>query len=455
MTDTSPARRLADLLRDLDGALSDRRPDLREPATLAQARAIADRLLGETTDPDRLWELEAASTAEGAELARVTQLAVKLARSRSVLLTHSPELQVTVVIPAYGENVRLLPRGTGPEQDPDGEDFVVEKDAQLRWLFEGTPHRYEMLFVDDMSKAEPETSGAAIARVAEQHGVPHLRVVFLDEGVRTEKSGDGLVAASLRGVEIPKNTRKAGAVYYGFAKAVEAHGAGPGHVVVLTDCDLSVDLGQVGNLVAPIVAEAPADAAGSPPAVAAAGSRRLPQSVLEIEPGRNTRANAARYFREILLAGLLPRDTQCGAKAFAAHAVADVVAAGMDVLDFSFDIELLTKLALRFGADRIAPVPVAWFDSSELTTTDSSVHFGIMQAQLRIALANETGSGPVFDDTVAVAERLTADEAVWLGLLDELAARPELLRSVETFDTAALPELNALAEAAALATADD
>lgn len=434
MPDTSPL----DLLRDLDAELPTGRPDFRAPTTLVAARSIADRLLAQTTDPAALWALEQDSTAADAGVSRVSQLAVKLARSRAFLLGAPQPLTVSLVIPAYGETVRILPRGDGPQQDPDGEDFVVEKRHQLAWLFADTPHAYDVVFVDDMSKAEPQTSGEAIQAVIDRDRIPGFRVVDLADGVRTEKDGTGLVAASLRGVELPKNTRKAGAVYYGFAQAVEAHGTGADHVVVLTDCDLSVDVGQIGNLLVPIVAG---------DAVAAAGSRRLLESVLEIEPGRNTRANAARYFREILLAGLLPRDTQCGAKAFAAHALADVVAGGMDVLDFSFDIELLTKLALRFGGERIVAVPVAWFDSSELTTTDSSVHLRIMSAQLQIALANQTGSGQVWDDTAALARRLTADEAVWLGFLTRLAAEPDLLASVELFDPSALPRLDALVDA--------
>lgn len=430
-----PAVADADVLltrvRSLDGGRPAGRPDFRAPETLASARRGADQLLGETTDPAELWALEQASTAPGSGISRVGQLAVKLARSRAYLLG-SRALTVSVIIPAYGETVRILPRGSGDGHHPDGEDFVVEKRRQLEWLFAGTSSTYDVVFVDDMSKAEPATSGDAIRAVIERDGISGFRVVDLADGVRGEKGGDGLVAASLHGVELPKNTRKAGAVYYGFARAIEAHGTGEDHVLVLTDCDLSVDLGQIMNLVAPVAG------AG---AVAAAGSRRLPESVLEIEPGRNTRANAARYFREILLSGLLPRDTQCGAKAFAAHAVAEVVAGGMEVLDFSFDIELLTKLALRFGAERITPVPVAWFDSSELTTTDSSVHLRIMQAQLTIARHNRTGSGPVFDQTAALADQLTADEQVWLDFLDRLAAEPALLAAVERFDTSVLPQL--------------
>jgi hypothetical protein len=414
--------------------------DFRDPAVVTIARSLADQLIQATDDADELWALEqaVARTSDDHPDRRVTrlgQLAIKLARSRAFFLATRPSVFVSIVVPAYGENVRLLPRGSEPGRDPHGEDFVLQKSAQLEWLVAGTGSGYEVVVVDDMSKPEPVTSGAAITAVVTEHQVPHWRVLHLTDGVTNDKDGTGVVAASLRHVEIPKNTRKAGAVYFGAAKAIEARGTGSAHVIAVTDCDLSVDLGQLGNLVAPIVTGA----------VAAAGSRRLPESLLEIEPGRNTRANAARYFREILLKGLLPRDTQCGAKAFSADALGQVIEAGLDIMDFSFDIELLTKLALRFGADLVVPVPVAWFDSSELTTTDSSVHYGIMRSQLSIALVNETGAGKVFDDAVAVARKLLANESVWLGFLDRLAADSDLLRAMETFDTGILADLDRLA----------
>ncbi len=437
--------RIEDLLAHtagLDARIGGEATDVRAPQTLALCRDLADGILEQSRDADELWALEQASTSSDRSPARsrLTRLAVKLARSRALLLASPGPLVCSVVIPAYSETTRLLPRGTGEGEHPDGEDFVVQKSAQLEWLFAGTPGSYDVIVVDDMSKPEPQTSGEAVAAVIAAQGIAQMRVLFLTDGVRTEKSGDSLVAAALRHVEIPKNTRKAGAVYYGAAKAIEAHGTGDEHVVVITDCDLSVDLGQLGNLLAPI---------GVGGAVAAAGSRRLPESVLEIEPGRNIRANAARYFRELLLTGLLPRDTQCGAKAFAAGPLAYVVSSGMDVMDFSFDIELLTKTALAFGPDRVVAVPVAWFDSSELTTTDSSVHHKIMQAQLAIALTNRTGSGQVFDGAAAVAGRLSADEQVWLRFLDLLAEDAALLRGIETFDPALLPELGRLVDAAA------
>ncbi len=250
----------------------------------------------------------------------------------------------------------MKPRGSVEGQDPNGEDFIVEKSKQLTWLFSETQSSYEVFIVDDMSKADPVTSGQAAQAVIESKAISHFTVLFLEDGVKNEKQGDGLVARSLRGVDFPKNTRKAGAVYYGAAKASEDYKGGKFHITVLTDCDLSVDIGQLGNLAKPII---------DGKAVAAAGSRRLPESILEIEAARNIRANTARYFRELLLKGLLPKDTQCGAKAFASNALSEVISSGMQVLNFSFDIELLTKLALRYGAEKIVPVAVAWFDRAE------------------------------------------------------------------------------------------
>jgi hypothetical protein len=371
------------LLNSHQAKFSQEKPDFKQPQTLLLAREIADEILSLGLSFNEIVELENEMAETKSDFSNLLHLAVKNARSKAAT-KESAAYHASIILPAYGENVRMLVRGSGENQDPNGENFIVEKSKQLEWLFADTASTYQILIIDDMSKADPITSGAAALEVITRENIPHAQVLFLEEGVTNEKSGDSLVAHSLEGVEYPKNTKKAGAVYYGVAKAIDGYAGTVAHIVVITDCDLSVDIAQLGNLAKPIVDGI---------AVAAAGSRRLPQSILEIEAARNIRANAARYFRELLLKGLLPKDTQCGAKAFSAEAIAKVISSGMKVLDFSFDIELLTKTALQFGPESIVPVAVAWFDSAELTTTDSSVHFNIMKAQLAIAKANHTGNG--------------------------------------------------------------
>ena len=426
------------LLKQLNSNLP-LRSDFKSPQVLRQARDLADRILSSGISYAELVELERVATSPSMKptLSTILQLAIKNAKSKAALLG-ARALKVSLVMPAYGENVRLKPRGSGEGCDPNGEDFAVQKSLQLAWLFAGTPSTYLAYYVDDMSKAEPESSGAAIARVVREHGLPNVQVLFLKDGVENDKAGGDLVASVLRGVEYPKNTRKAGAAYYGMARAIQAGGTDGDHFVILTDCDLSVDVAQIGNLIQPML---------DGDAVVAAGSRRLEASILEIEPSRNVRANTARYFRQLLLPGLLPRDTQCGAKGYAAGALAKVLHSGMQVLDFSFDIELLTKFALQFGADRVVPVAVAWFDSSELTTTDSSVHWHIMRTQLAVAQANHTGSGPEFDRLVEVTSSLAADEDAWMHLLDYLGTRPDLAERLSSFDPALLDELSSVSRA--------
>ncbi len=418
---------------------SEKDTDIKHPKVLLLVRNLADQILHFKLTNEQLAELEKQMCADDVKSSydNLTHLAVKLAKSKTLIHSSTKKIQVSIVMPAYGENTRMKKRGIGEGHDPLGEDFIVEKSKQLKWLFEGTKSVYHVFIVDDMSKPDPITSGKAAELVIEQENVDNFTVLYLEDGVKAKESANAVKKAALKGVEYPKNTKKAGAVYYGIAEAISRYGKGEDHIIFLTDCDLSVDLGQLGNLVGPLLSEK---------TVAAAGSRRLPESILEIVGSRNLRANTARYFRQLLLPGLLPKDTQCGAKAFKASALDGVLSADRKVLDFAFDIELLTLLALQNKPEQIVPAAVAWFDSAELTTTDSSVHFGIMKAQLAIAEGNKTGSGPVFDELVEISKILTSSEAVWLGFLTELESKQDLVESMQKFDTTILPQLKALAQ---------
>ena len=90
--------------------------------------AIADRLLVDN-DSDQLRSLERQRIDEDAPLD--DQVAVKLARSKTLLAARPGSLHVSVVFAMYREQERILT----PENHPLGEDFVNTKVAQLRWLF--------------------------------------------------------------------------------------------------------------------------------------------------------------------------------------------------------------------------------------------------------------------------------------------------------------------------------
>ena len=269
----------------------------------------------------------------------------KLALSRGLVRALPEPVHTSVVLAMYREHLRILPAS----RHPQGEDFLRRKLRQLRWLFRGTPHRWDLTLVDDGC---PEGSGELAREIIRSEGLEEeARVLFLEEAIERE-------APPVRGLESTDDSRKGGAIRYGLWKA-ESAGGDREHVVLFTDADLSTHLGQCGLLIEPLVARG---------AAAAIGSRREPTSVVVKEGARNTRGKLFIY----LWKGLIPElrgivDTQCGFKAFRAGTLErwyeDALESG-----FAFDIEMLLGVKLQ-GEGPIARVPVAWIDSDALSTT--------------------------------------------------------------------------------------
>jgi hypothetical protein len=405
--------------------------DFKDPQCLSFVRQLADELRASHNLED-LKEIEAkfAEPANKPATPIVMHLAIKLAISKTIM-HEIPPFHVSVIIPAYGETIRVKPRGTGENQDPRGENFVVEKHKQLEWLFKDSPSSYEVIFVDDMSQTG--TSGEAIQRAINENQIPKMEVIFLEAGVRFEKEGSSLVSLSLRGIEFPKNTKKAGAVYYGSAKAISQYEKPLPHVLFITDCDLSVDVAQVGILVYPVITKQTS---------AVAGSRRLPTSILQIESSRNLRADAARYFRKLLLPDL-PLDTQCGAKVIDAEMMEKVIRNGVSVLDYSFDVELLTLInSYDYPEKTVQAAALAWFDSNSLTTTDGSVHYGLLKTQHLLAQKLHPNSqNPLILEALRISGKLCSSLQTWSDFLTVLSSKPELHKPVSNIDPVILPEL--------------
>lgn len=379
---------------------------------------------------ERLTKLEvelAAATDSGADASLSIRAAAKLAVARAVAL-NAGQSRLSIIAPMYGENTRLKPRGRAESQHKHGEDALRHKVMQLDWLTKGTNIGYVLYMVDDMSKPEDGvTSGQAAQAIVDAEGYgDRVKVLFLDEGVRAKATAPKLVQKALRGVEIPKNTKKAAAIYYGMAYAIAEHGADD-HFVGYIDTDLTVNAGLFGVL---------HEALQGSEAMIAAGSRRLATSVLKLGAGRNLRANLARYLRHFLLGDLLPKDTQCGIKLAKASAIAEVLGSEkpMQHLDFTFDVELLSRIAVRFGKEAIVPVAIAAFDSAAMTTTDSSVHWQLHRTALELARQYDRLNN-VPNDVEALAEQLAEDEVSWQRLLEILPNHPDLVAGIEGFDS--------------------
>ena len=270
-------------------------------------------------------------------------LALKLAHSRCLLREVASATHVSVVLAVYKENIRIL----SAAEHPHGEDFLRRKLLQLSWLFEGTPHTWDLVVVDDGC---PEGSGRLAERILDEAGLGRkARVLFLEEAIERKLPP----VAALRSTA---DSRKGGSIRYGLWDA--ARRSGPDAVLLFTDADLSTHLGQCGLLVGAIERGA----------AAAIGSRREPTSVVVRQGRRDQRGKLFIYLWKRLvpqLDGIV--DTQCGFKAFRARALDGWFESAVES-GFAFDIEMLIRVQLD-QPDAISKVPIAWIDSDALSTT--------------------------------------------------------------------------------------
>ena len=210
-----------------------------------------------------------------------------------------PFVDLSIVIPAYNEELRLPP--------------TLER---LHAFLAAQPLRYEIVVVDDGS--QDDTVGVATAAAAT---IPNLRVVR----------------------QVP-NRGKGAAVRVGMLAA-------RGQIRVMCDADGSMPPAELPKLLAPIIACK---------AEIAIGSRYVEGAKTDIKQPFY-RVLWSRLCNRVIQKSLVPgvRDTQCGFKAFTAEAARDLFRYGR-IDGWAFDLEILA-LARRRGFS-IAEIGVEWKD---------------------------------------------------------------------------------------------
>lgn len=206
---------------------------------------------------------------------------------------------LSIVIPAYNEEKRLLPTLAKVKAYLGGRDLAFT----------------EILVVDDGS-----TDGTAA----------------LVEGLVAE--------GGIRLLRNPGNRGKGYSIRHGMLEA-------KGEWILFSDADLSTPIEELEKLEA---------AVGGGCTEVAIGSRAIDRSLVEVrQPG--LRELAGRLFNLVMriLTGMPFRDTQCGFKLFSRRAAREIFT--RQRLDgFGFDVEALF-LARKQGF-RVAEVPVRWLD---------------------------------------------------------------------------------------------
>ena len=241
-------------------------------------------------------------------------------RARTGPAMSGPPPRVTVVVPAFDEEARLVPTF----------------DTLERWLVANEPS-FEVLLVDD-------GSSDATAEVGERYAARH---------------------SGFEVVRLPENRGKGAAVREGLLRS-------RGEIVLFSDADLSTPIEELAKLEDAL--ERGADVA--------IGSRALPDSNLVVRQAW-VRETMGKTFNVLvrLFTGLPFRDTQCGFKLMRGE-MARSLAAEMREDGFAFDVELIL-LANRRGAT-IVELPVTWRNDERSRVNAVSDPVRMLASMLRI-----------------------------------------------------------------------
>lgn len=267
------------------------------------------------------------------------KLAVKLVKSRKFIMANEKPAKIGVVIAMWGEQNRLHPKSA---ENPNGEDSLRVKLAQLDWAMQDSPIEWTLYMVDDGC---PHHSGKIAQEIAAAHPLgARVKVLFLT---------DALPAAGgpLAGLATADDSRKGGAVILGCMQAL-ADGV---DAVIYTDADNSVHLGQIGLLLQGFLQESYR---------VVLGNRKHPDAVLVKQEARwGIGIKVLRHMQRMVGQAIFSqniKDTQAAFKLYERQILQDILQRPT-VYDFSFDTDWI--LAVMARKEPYTMVPFAFIDS--------------------------------------------------------------------------------------------
>lgn len=382
--------------------------NLTDAGVMSKVTEIADRIIESASLSMEIDEAEKILSDNKSDYSLILHLAVKLAKSKKAVQAINKKVYFTVVFAIYKEHQRILTS----EEHPFGEDFLMKKIEQLNWLFDGKPNfLWDMIVVDDGC---PEQSGEIAKKILkERYDKDNVKVLFLKDAI---KKGIPVVN-QLRNTD---NSRKGGSIEYGMWYASKEEKEN--HIIMYTDADLSIHLGQSGLLIDKIINEGKN---------AAIGSRRENTSVFIKQGVRNTRGKLFIYLWKRLLPPInFIVDTQCGFKAFTADNVRKILPGTIEK-QFAFDIELLLKTEI-LKHNSISKVAIAGIDSVEASTTTDLQPYLDMLKMIANMYYKYLPENKEADEFAAFIEKL--DREKWDKLIENI---PEEIAEGEPakFDT--------------------
>ncbi|KAJ4390589.1 dolichyl-phosphate beta-glucosyltransferase [Gnomoniopsis smithogilvyi] len=303
------------------------------------------------------------------------------------------EVEVSVVIPAYNEEKRIVPALEEAIEYLDkrfGRPTHDENEKRSRLGSPPTqPHRQVF--------RKPTKKGAKV----EEQGVSGYEILIVDDGskdrtvdVALEFSRKHELHDILRIVKLAKNRGKGGAVTHGFRHVRGAY-------IVFADADGASRFSDLGNLIEGC--EDVVDASNRGLAIGSRGHLVGSEAVVQRSALRNFLMKSFHTVIKILTppATSRIRDTQCGFKLFSRAALPHIIPY-MHAEGWIFDIEMLmlaesapptsvvaidgTVIGISSGI-RVAEVPIDWHevDGSKMNLIKDSINMALGLAILRFS----------------------------------------------------------------------
>jgi hypothetical protein len=363
--------------------------------------------------------------------------AVAAARSRRRLGELAGPVHLTVVWAMYGETGRMVPRAVHPH----GEDFVRAKVRQLDWLTGGLPGvTWSIMACDDGCPDRPP-SADLMTDIAAAEGYPragHRSVTVLR---LAEMIGGGFsISPAFDQLTSTDQSRKGGSILAALAAALRTdptRANGGRHLVCYTDADLSSNLAQLGSLAAPVVAgDQVVGGLGQRYGIEGAVLVRADGPVTEPHSTGDKPDKIIILFRHFVRALLIPPlaqvlDTQAGFKAFDGAALGPVIGE-MTSFNETFDVELLIRLAQRYGPQALAVEPIVFTEDFAATNFPS-----VEPGPRHLAMVRQVVE--LYDRLVAPIAPVTGEAADLLTLvrtldLDDYVTLIEHLRAEDRDD---------------------
>ncbi|MDM8528030.1 glycosyltransferase family 2 protein [Anaerolineales bacterium HSG24] len=319
-------------------------------------------------------------TQSGPDAPLELRLAAKLVASRWAIQRINRSVQLGVVFAMWGEQNRLHPKSAN---NPNGEDALRVKLEQLHWISQDTPVQWTLYAVDNGC---PHGSGRIVQEIMADH--PQVKVFFLDDVIPTDEPA----LAKLASVN---DSGKGGAIILGCQQAL-ADGM---EVVIYTDADNSVHLGQIGLLLEPFVAGYKV----------VLGNRKCSESVLVKEEARwGIGIKVLRHMQRMIGQAIFSqgiRDTQAAFKLYSRDILQNILQ-NPTVYDFSFDTDWL--LAVIVMQEPMKLVPFAFIDSAAESTsivqgpmnTWESLLLGLLEAVRARQIPHNEAMAQVLDEEI-------------------------------------------------------